>query len=189
MKNSIKLLCTLFLLSIVSNTILAQDVVGADYQPLKNQYELVSVDITDVPAGVTPIVIESPAQLQEILSGLSSPVVETSEPLASGWGEITLMSMGSADRACSVNAGFAWFQHDATFYTTDGVITNVWSRPSLQGLTLGTSLSDTSTNWWFTNAQETAAAARAEGTVNAYLLIDGGILLYSERMGCNVSYP
>lgn len=92
-------------------------------------------------------------------------------------------------RTCNVDAGLiAWFQHDATFFLSGTVVTNVWSRASLQGVTASLTLTDISTHWWRTNATGTSAAARAEGTINAYLLIQGGIRLFSQRVGCTINH-
>lgn len=164
----------------------AQDPVSNTYDTLIQQYNLTEVKI--LPEGVTPIVIENPSQLAEMLTNFSNPVLTQTVPVGAP-AIFNRQSVSSADRSCSVNTGLSWFQHDVTFYLNGRRITDAWSRPSLQGVTLGQSLTDTSTNWWHTNGVRTAATARAEGTVNIYLLIQGGIQLYSQRVGCSVSYP
>lgn len=175
----------LVLSSFAVSSTMAQEA-QTSYDEITAQYNLVPVEF--VPADVQPIVIESPEHLTRILDDLANPTV-TEFNVSQFNGGAQTMSAGSADRGCSVNLGVAWFQHDATFYLNAGRVTNVWSRPSLQGVTVGLSLSDTATNWWHTNSAQTAASARAEGTANLYLVIEGGVRLLSQRVGCNVNYP
>lgn len=115
--------------------------------------------------------------LQQVVNRLSNPIVTYSESQPDSLYSYSVTHMTGTNpqtRSCSVNAGFAWFQHDATFYfnlSFPNRISSVWGRVSLQGVTFTLGLTDTSTSWWYNNSSQTSATARGEGTVSAYLLI------------------
>ena len=165
------------------------------FQDLITEYNLRAVD--KVPTGVVPLKFSSPAELQEFLRGVGrqqyvahTTIVEngwpnTPAPKSSGYFVVT--------RSCSVNLGYVlakfhtWADIRVGYYDSYHWIDSVLNtRTGLTGVTTGVTL--TNTYSYAYNQSASSVSVKGGGIVNIYLLIDGGIRLYSVPVSCSFTY-
>lgn len=158
------------------------------------RYGLKPVDV--VPAGVTPMAFASPTQLDAFLSKLShqsriSHHINYFEredlslplPMAVTYAVVT--------RSCSVNVSLAKFNtwadirvgYSGSFRWIDSVLN---TRTGLTGITTGFTL--TNDYSYAYNQTATSVSVKGGGIVNAYLVIEGGILIFSTPVSCSFTY-
>lgn len=165
----------------------------SSWDDVVKRYGLKSVDV--VPAGVTPMAFTSPAHLDAFLSNLKrqsqvSPHVNYFEredlnllPMSVTYAVVT--------RSCSVTVGLAKFNtwadirvgHSGSFRWINSVLN---TRTGLTGVTLGFTL--TNDYSYAYNQTATSVSVKGGGIVNAYLVIEGGILLFSTPVSCSFTY-
>lgn len=158
------------------------------------QYGLKPVDV--VPSGVTPMTFRSPTQLEAFLAKLSrqsqvSPHINYLEqedlslplPMTTTYAVVT--------RSCSVNVSLAKFNtwadirvgYSGSFRWIDSVLN---TRTGLTGITIGFTL--TNDYSYAYNQTATSVSVKGGGIVNAYLLVNGGIQLFSTPVSCSFTY-
>lgn len=94
-------------------------------------------------------------------------------------------------RSCSVNVSLAKFNtwgdirvgYDGSFRWIDSVLN---TRTGLTGVTTGFTLSNAYSYSYGQTA--TSVSVAGGGVVNAYLLVNGSILLYSQPVSCSFTY-
>lgn len=173
------------------------------YQRLFEQYDL--VDIDKVPEGITPVVINSPADLERLMrSGsenqnndvwdqmsvkeitiFTDQLVSKSLP-----GAATRTSYTTLRRECTVPVGFATFYTAAdirvgVYGTSYAWIDSVNEWVGLRGCTLGFDLTHTYHHHYLTT---TTTDITGGGIVDYYLVVNGGIKLWSQPVECSIHY-
>ncbi len=166
------------------------------FQDLINLYELKPVSV--IPDGVTPLRFETPGELQSFLSRMSN---QTRMPVHSTYVEKEILpnapilplstTYAVVTRSCSVNVSLAKFNtwadirvgYSGSFRWIDSVLN---TRTGLTGVTTGFSLSNEYSYPY--NQTATSVSVKGGGIVNAYLVIDGGIRLFSQPVSCSFTY-
>lgn len=168
------------------------------FQDIIDLYQLKSVD--EIPEGVTPLQFDTPGELQSFLSKIKSQTRNSSHvtyldngispnasisPLSTYYAVVT--------RSCSVDVGApitkfnTWADIrvgvDGSFRWISSVLN---TRTGLTGVTTGFSLSNEYSYAY--NQTATSVSVKGGGIVNAYLVIDGGIRLWSQPMSCSFTY-
>lgn len=158
------------------------------------RYGLKPVNV--VPAGVTPMAFTSPTQLDAFLSNLSHQSrtshhinyferedLKLSLPMAVTYAVVT--------RSCSVGLTLAKFNtwadilvgYSGSFRWINSVLN---TRTGLTGVTMGLTL--TNDYSYAYNQTVTSVSVKGGGIVNFYLVIEGGILIYSTPVSCSFTY-
>jgi len=166
------------------------------FQDLIDLYELKTVDV--IPDGLTPLRFETPGELQGFLSRIrnqaQTPVhyVYVEKGILSNTPILPLSTTYAViTRSCSVNVSLAKFntwadirvRYSGSFRWIDKVLN---TRTGLTGITTGFSLSNEYSYPY--NQTATSVSVKGGGIVNVYLLIKGGILLYSQPVSCSFTY-
>ncbi len=157
------------------------------------QYGLKSVDV--IPSGVTPVAFTSPKQLEAFLAKLSrqsqvSPHINYLEREDSSLLPMTT-TYAVVTRRCSVNVSLAKFNtwadirvgYSGSFRWIDRVLN---TRTGLTGVTTGFTL--TNDYSYAYNQTATSISVKGGGIVNAYLIVNGGIRLFSTPVSCSFTY-
>lgn len=166
------------------------------YQDLIDLYKLKTVGV--IPDGVTPLRFRTPEELQSFLSKVSNQTRTTVHstyvekgilpnapvfPLSTTYAVVT--------RRCSVNVGLAKFNtwadirvgYSGSFRWIDRVLN---TRTGLTGITTGFTLSNEYSYPY--NQTAISVSVKGGGIVNAYLVIEGSILLFSQPVSCSFTY-
>ncbi|NOK61979.1 MAG: hypothetical protein GFH27_549289n327 [Chloroflexi bacterium AL-W] len=166
----------------------AQSSVSQEYMELYEKYDLISV--SEVPDGIVPIVIESPEQLQKLLQniGVQNNVIERQPFLP----DIpTTDAQTIVQRQCTANAGLATFNTWADIVvdfvpgSSFRAINSANAWVGLTGVTLGFDLTSTYTNVY---NRTSSIEIVGGGIIDVYLVIDGGIKIYSNPISCTINY-
>lgn len=174
-----------------------------DWNVVIERYGLESA--TSVPSGIVPLKFESPEQLDEFLSRLSSkqkepPHIVYRDSLSKKL-MTTVVPSTSTDsyvvtsvvtRSCSQNIGWmstfhTWadisVSYSGSFRWINGVLN---TRTGLTGLTTGFHLHDTYSYAYDQSA--VSVSVKGGGIITVYLLIDGGVQIFSSPVSCSFTY-
>ncbi|WP_027701150.1 hypothetical protein [Metaclostridioides mangenotii] len=144
-----------------------------DVEELVKKYDL---EVCDIPEGVTPIVVNSEEELQQVINNIDnlSEEIETQVP-----NRMARAASKSKSVTFSKSIGMgAKFNAYGTVNYSNGKITSVTGKgQSLTGYTLGLSLTKGSTTSTRTTKKATITA---RGTINGHILVNGIGTVYSK---------
>jgi len=168
------------------------------YQEIINQFNLISVNY--IPEGITPLKFNTPQELERFLISLERSAQKTPhfhfaeerfpQRFLAGTESVTYNVI---TRSCSVPLGYG----RASFHTWGDI--RVGSLGSLRGIDTvlstytgltGLTMTATLTNEYSYAYNQTAAqvSIKGGGIVNVYLIIEGGVRLYSVPVSCSFTY-
>jgi long-subunit fatty acid transport protein len=151
---------------------------NAEYQRIMDKYGLKRVD--SIPEGVTPIYIESPAELKAFMEQLV-------ESRKSG-GSVVGVENFNSPYCIATNWGTGQFEVHADVDIANGFVTKLYQvRPILTGVTLGFSLSSP---WgvFESTVPSKFVTWRGGGVVNTHLVIESGPILWSTPYSCGATF-
>ncbi|GAP08993.1 hypothetical protein BECAL_00126 [Bellilinea caldifistulae] len=171
---------------------------GISYEEIINRFNLTSVDY--IPVGITPLKFKSPEELEKFLTFFKNSTQKTTHIYFSGeyFPERFLVGTESITynvitRSCSVPLGYGIARFNTwgdirvgssgSFRWIDKVLS---TYTGLTGLTMVATL----TNEYSYAYNQTAAqvSIKGGGIVNVYLIIEGGVRLYSVPVSCSFTY-
>lgn len=167
------------------------------YQEVIEKYDLKRV--TEVPSGVTPLRVSNPDELENLIRDqlmVDEPDVhvDISEPASnksSETPEAVAASYGTVTRSCSVQMNAAYFNtygaiqvgYEGSFRWVENV-QSTWTN--LTGVTIGLTLNNA--NSYSYNKTSTSVSVAGSGVVNAYIIVEGGPVVWSQPVSCSFTY-
>jgi len=154
--------------------------------------------VTSIPDGVTPIQFDTPGELQSFLAQMTAQSQSQVHAIYTEKGilpnaKISPLAVTYAvvTRSCSVNVSLAKFNtwgdirvgYDGSFRWINSVLN---TRTGLTGLTTGFTLSNDYSYAY--NQTATSVSVKGGGIVNAYLIIEGALTLFSQPVSCSFTY-
>lgn len=165
---------------------------------LSKKFGLVDIDANEVPKGVVPIEFDSNQELEEFLTNLEKNSQSTTHKEFYGINRSdfpliqTTTSYVVVTRSCST-----WAQVGANFNTWADILVGTsgsfnWissvlsTRVGLTGMTLGLGLSNEYSYAY--NQSQSSVSIRGGAILNVYIVIEGGIKMYSTPISCSFTY-
>ncbi|WP_332618557.1 hypothetical protein [Anaerorhabdus sp.] len=176
---------------LLPSNVFAEDSI-ADYSQLFEQYQLETV--TEIPEGVTPIVINDPSELETAIANVDNMVVSISNPNLNFDSNLrtivtrttsanfhTGTSLPGAKATVSLQCTFKLYS-EGSFTGIDSLLSSNWV---LTGTTAGIDISD---SWTSHSLDRGVMVVDGETTVNLYVWVTGFIKLYSTRLVAGYKY-
>jgi len=169
-----------------------------EYQELFERYGIVAAE--EIPNGITPLVVNSPAQLEKLIASFrNGKRVDVSDQACTEQvideGVLSSQVLNGVSyyivrRECTQNTGFSTFHTWAdirigVYGSSYAWIDSVHEWVGLTGCTIGQDLTNTY-HYHYTTA--TTADITGGGIVDVYLLINGGIKILSLPVECSIHY-